>query len=280
MVSKELKEALAEAVRLARYRGWDLGGVNSEFVKSSYERREWYEDPSTRHLRPDPARDLGEKLMIERLELDPHVLQEVELRAERLVGDYRDPETSRVGSGVFLLKGGPRTLARPTMPEFARLLVIGAARIGAERVADLVQGWVDGEPLRTRECALIEGIRLKEEVVLREHGIRLSRMPVSKGDLPASFPEGSDLSLTRLRRGVILSVEHEVRPALYQPNDIANEDAHWDLRTQVPASRALRGYTLDGFCQHLALAANGYVGWNLRWEDLGELEAFCFGCRY
>ena len=216
-MSKELKEALAEAVRLARYRGWDLGGVNSEFVKSSYERREWYEDPSTRHLRPDPARDLGEKLMIERLELDPRVLQEVELRAERLVGGYRDPETGRVGSGVFLLKGGPRTLARPTMPEFARLLVIGAARIGAERVADLVQGWLDGEPLRTRECALIEGIGVKEEVVLREHGIRLSRMPVSKGDLPASFPEGSDLSLTRLRRGVILSVEHEVRPVLYHP---------------------------------------------------------------
>ena len=277
MVSSDLKEALARAVRRARYQRWDRSVVGSEFVKSCYERREWHEDPLTRHLRPDPARDLGERLMIEQLELDPRVLQEVELRAERMVGDYRDTETGRVGSGVFMLRGGPSNLARPTMPEFARLLVIAAARIGAGRVADLVQGWVDGEPLRTRECALIEGIGIKEQVAMAGHGIRLSRMPISKDDLPSSFPEWSDLSLTRLRRGVILSVDHEVRPALYHPNDIANEDAHWDLRTQAPASRALRGYTLDGFCQHLALAANGYVAWNLRWEDFGELEAFCLG---
>ncbi|MCY4430797.1 MAG: hypothetical protein OXC11_10470, partial [Rhodospirillales bacterium] len=204
----------------------------------------------------------------------PRVLQEVELRAERLVRDYRNPETGRVGSGVFLLRGGPAKLAQPTMQEFARLLVIGAARIGPARVAELVGGWVDDEPLRTRKCALIEGIGVKEDLTLPEHGVRLSRMPLSKGDLPGSFPEGSDLSLRRLRRGVLLSVDHEARPALYRPNDIANTNAHWNLRTQVPAGHDLQGYTLDGFCQHLALATNNYVGWNLQWEDLGELGAF------
>ncbi len=215
--------------------------------------------------------------MIERLELEPRVLQEVELQAERMARDYRDPETGRVGSGVFLLEGGPATLAQTPMPDFARLLGIGAARIGPAQVAELVQGWVEGESLRTRECVLVEGIGIEGEISIAGHGIRLSRMPLSKDDLPVSFPEGSNLSVTRLRRGVILSVDCEVRPALYRPSGIAGEGPQWDLRTEPPASRALRGYTVDGFCQHLALATNGYVGSNLRWEDFGELRAFCLG---
>ena len=274
-MGRELKEALTEAVRQARFRSWDLGVVDSEFVKSCYERSEWHEDPWLGSLRLDPARDLRELLRLEQLELDQCVLQEVERCAERLVARYRHPKTGRVGNGLFLLRGGPVNLAQPTLLEFAKLLVIGATRIGPGRVAELVHGWVDDEPLRTRECALIEGVGVEKEVALLEQRIRLSRMPLSKNDLPASFPEGSDLSLHRLRRGVILSVDRETRPALYNPDDLPNKDAFWDLMTYVPASRALGDFSLDGFCQHLALATNSYVGWNLRWEDVGDLDAFC-----
>ena len=182
------------------------------------------------------------------------------------------PETDRVGSGLFDLTGGTFEMKEPTVTQFAENLVKPAAVLGADRVADLVTGWINGEPLRFQQKALLVGLDVKRTLVLEE-GVSIEKLPTSGTELPSSLPFHLDEGPLRYLGGVVLSFECEARPALYLPPD---KDAGFGDRhtSTTVASGMLANADLGAFCQSLSLAGNHYVDWQSQWTDLGDVQVF------
>ncbi len=115
---------------------------------------------------------------------------------------------------MFLLLGGAGTWAHPTVAEFAKTLIFAAVKLGTGLVVELLLGWVNGEPLRFRISALLEGVDIDGPLHLSE-GIRLSKLPNSSVDLPASLPSFQmAANVTDFIGGVIMSIDCEMSPAL------------------------------------------------------------------
>jgi hypothetical protein len=189
--------------------------------------------------------------------------------------DHLEPETDRVGNGLFSLFGGPGSLATPTIPEFGELLVDGAVKLGAIRVVELLLGWIAGAHLHVRRSAILQGVTIEEPLGLTE-GVRLSTLPPSSADLPASLPEFG-LSATDLLRGVVLSIDCEVAPSLYAPERRDDRAASRREGTWTPAANKIPSLSLDGFCESMSLACGEYVDWRIAWDDYGDLAAFSLG---
>lgn len=192
-----------------------------------------------------------------------------------LLAQYLEPATDRVGNGLFSLWGGPGRLATPTVPEFAEVLLDGAVKLGATRVVDLLFGWIAGEPLRFRSCALLDGVTVDGPVGLDE-GVRLERLPSSSADLPASLPEYSVLA-TDLLNGVVLTVDCEMTPSLYVP-ERRDRGPLTGLDGKVTeASNKIPNLSPDSLCESMSLACGEWVDWWRTWTDYGELGAFSLG---
>ena len=196
-----------------------------------------------------------------------------------LLSRYIEPESDRIGYGIVDLMGG---LSRPKITDFARILVRAAATLGPDRVARLVFGWIEGEPLHYQMKILLSGVSTDQPSLELEEGLRITRLPKSGTDLPAHVPAFS-LS-THLhgsedfRGGVALSIDCKVGPALYAPsiksrgllNDIENMEFTW-AQGKIPP------YAIDPFCEALSLACNHCVRRKYSWPDFGDLQEFNLG---
>ena len=58
-----------------------------------------------------------------------------------LFGTYRSPISGLVGNGLYALTGSLASPRLPSCQDYAKILVLAASRIGAERVAELFDGW-------------------------------------------------------------------------------------------------------------------------------------------
>ena len=76
-------------------------------------------------------------------------------KSDRLLGVYKSPSSGAVGNGLYLLTGSSASPRRPSVADYAKILVLAATRIGPERVAQLFTGWLQGKPMRLNECALL-----------------------------------------------------------------------------------------------------------------------------
>ena len=188
---------------------------------------------------------------------------------------YLEPTTDRVGNGLFSLMGGLGRLRKPTVPEFAEVLLEGAVKLGAARVVDLLFGWIAGEPLRFRSCALLDGVTIDRPLGLDE-GVCLEKLPSSSADLPPSLP-AFDVSAPDLLDGVVLSVDCQMTPSLYVPEQGDGGPRSGLGRTVTEASDKVPDLSPDSFCESMSLACGGWVGWWRAWRDYGELEAFSLG---
>ena len=73
---------------------------------------------------------------------------------EPLLGTYISPISGLVGNGLYALTGA---LASPQLPfcqDYAKILVLAASRIGAGRVAELLDGWIQGGAVLLTEAWL------------------------------------------------------------------------------------------------------------------------------
>ena len=187
--------------------------------------------------------------------------------------NHLDPASDRLGNGLFLMFGGLGTLRTPTVPEFGEKLVDGAVRLGASRVTELLRGWIAGEPFHIRQCAILEGPTVEEPLCLDE-GVRIARLPVSSGDLPASLPQFS-VSDRDLLGCVVLSIDCVRTPSLYRPDP--GRPLPGQEVAVATASNKIPGLSIDRFCESMALACGGYVDWRVGWIDYGDLDGFSLG---
>jgi len=198
-----------------------------------------------------------------KLEVDDAHVSDLAAKLEPVLAKFTDAETGRFGNGLFLLLGGVSTWAHPTAAEFARTVI-----------AATIHGWAYGEPLRFRVSALLEGADIDQELHLAE-GIRVSRLPKSFADLPASLPPlALAAKQTDIIGGAVMSIDCEMSPALYLP---ARDEAG-RLSSPKREFKFLSGrvpnLSLEGFCESVSLAAKGCIDWFVQWREFGPIEAF------
>lgn len=252
----ELRTAL-ESATVASWYEFRGQTISSEAMRGAYRNRKW-----------------GEQISVfgaAAFKTHNNVRERVADAVRPVLNGYVDSATDRIGNGLASVLGGTRT---QTVPEFGETLIRGAVKLGAARVTEIVLGWKEGEPLRDRWCALIDGIRIQSALRLNE-GVRIAPLPSSSADLPATLP-AFDVPATEYLGGVVLSIDRETAPSLYLPGAI-DSDASPRRGTVTLASNAMPMLTPDSFCESMSLACGECVDWRISWFDAGELEAFSHG---
>lgn len=228
------------------------------------------------HRRADSGNPFADAQSID---LDPGDLARLVDGLTPLFTDYTDEETGRIGNGLCLA-----SLPRPgpsievslesilaTVEELARLLVVAAARITPKRVVELLTGWLEGEPLRLNERALIRGVSVVGAP--RQRGITIETSlgppPIVDhllGDKPDDATDAEESEC---------AVELEISPAIFKPRPGEDIDEVRERLVTTPRNASLGAVlSWDRLCESMALATPGYVGWDASWTDYGELEAF------
>ena len=188
------------------------------------------------------------------------------------LANYLEQATDRVGNGLYSLFGGSGRLKTPTVPEFGEVLVGGAVKLGPTRVVELLLGWTRGEPLHSRWCALLEGVAIEEPLGLQE-GVRIVQLSPSLMDLPVSLPPFG-VAETQFLGGVMLSIDCELAPSLFAPEELNDAAPFGRPGTNTAASNKIPNLSHDSFCESMSLACGEYVDWRRSWTDYGDLDAF------
>lgn len=253
---RELTASLERAVNASVY---VLRGrrISPAAVNRAYRNRIWGDDRRRYLVGPT-------------LRTPADAMTQVESTLRPFLANHVEPETDRVGNGLVLLLGGFGEYDIPKVRKFGEFLVDGAVKLGATRVVDLLLGWIAGEPLRYRWCALLDGVTLAGPLGLDE-GVRLETLPPGSEDLPASLPDYGLLAEDVLN-GVVVSVDCEMTPSLYVPQN-GGPPTGLD-HTVTEASSKIPNLSPDSFCESMSLACGGWVDWWRGWRDHGELEAF------
>ena len=186
---------------------------------------------------------------------------------------YRLPENGAVCSGLYHLTGSLASPRLPSVEDYARTLVVAAARIGPERVANLITGWLEGVPVRVSLCALLKGVRTDGPLSPLE-GLRLETLPGNGEEFPRSLYvqiDEHDIRHEQYSHRAILFLEHDSGPALYLPSQ--------EREMQVPLRAKIRHQQLSlvsvgSICRSISIEANSYVDWFMQWWDYGDVDAF------
>ena len=77
---------------------------------------------------------------------------------EGSLGAFKSADSDSVGNGLYLLMGTSGSPRLPSVEDYAKILVLAAARIGTARVVGLFSAWQQGALVPSRSCALLKGI--------------------------------------------------------------------------------------------------------------------------
>ena len=163
--------------------------------------------------------------------------------------------------------GGGRSLLK--LEEFARVIIRAAGLIGPERVAALVSGWAQGEPLQYQENAVFGGLKVQQPLEWFD-GAQFATLPNSTDRIYGHLPRGSveEYGVMNFLGDVKLSIHCEVRPALYSPlTNAGNLEETW-------AHGKIQPFALRTFCEALSLSCNHRVALKVGWSDYGDLVLF------
>lgn len=269
---QEVIESLESCVAHAKFVLSGMGQVGPDQYRQLFRQRRW--DDSTWMSLADSE-----------LEIDDRHVAELAARLRPVVGRFVDSATGRIGYGLPLLLGGPQNDTYPTLLEFAKILIVGAVRIGAGRVAELLHRWTGGEPLRFRTNALLEGAHIDGPLHLHD-GIGLVTLPKSPRELPAglSFIQAMiPVARIQVTGSVMMSIDCIMSPALFLPGEgkareMARRNGPMMLGARESAiemvSNEIPNLSLEKFCESVSLACNSHVDWFLKWRELGDLGAF------
>ena len=219
-----------------------------------------------------------EEVRSSRPQVPDECVENVAVYLRRHLPDYVHAERDRIGHS-FSVYGAPygtsgavdhhiRHQGVSTVPGFSRSLVIAAALLEPERVAELVDDWSRGAPLQLRICVLLGGGVYPEAPLELFHGLRVHSLPVSSDGFPRSVPGVRSLSVPDWLGQTVLEIDAKICPALFRPGEADNELPRLETRT------ALGQVPLDNFLLALSLVCNRHLGLAWAWTDYGELEAF------
>ena len=197
-------------------------------------------------------------------------------RLRVLLEDYVDAENDTVGhafpkvsldnaseSTVLQADGLSAYSCITALDVLARALVKGAALVGSQRVASLLADWVEGQPVRYRTCAVLNGISIKAPLEPAA-GIMVSPLPWSSNELPKGLPFPTSSALEDYLGKTVIYVESEAGPPLFRPEP--DEVPH-------PVQATNRSIaSVDSVCEALALNSDDFVDIAFQWNDYGELQ--------
>ena len=259
MAIERLTECIRRAVQHAQFRNFYRDRFGSHAMRELYARKRNrnYSLPNT------DAISLHEGELADLVsELSPKLVP------------YRLPETGAVCNGFYEQMGLLASPCLPSVEDYARILVLAAARIGPERVANLFGGWLEGVPVRGWLCALLKGVRTDGQLRPVD-GLRLETLPSNGDDFPRSLYvqiDEHDIRHEQYSHRAMLSLEHDMWPALYLPNR--------ERDTQLPPARptirnhALSSVSVGTLCRAMSIETNNHVDWFMQWWDYGDVDAF------
>ena len=231
--------------------------IDSAAVKELYDRRQLLSIPSAAAI-GGVGLDLGR----------------IMTQLEECLDGYRSSESGAVGNGLYFLSGSEASPRLPSLEDYARILVLAAARIGPERVMELFAGWLEDEGIRARSCCLLKGVTT-EGGLEPVDGLRVDMLPRNWDDFPKSLrirPEDHN-RYEQFANRAILFIEFEVRSPLYDPDVVQGVEAEDFLQCEL-TNPALSNLSPDSFCRALALETNNHVDWFMEWTDYEDVEAF------
>ena len=185
---------------------------------------------------------------------------------------FKSP-SGAVGNGLYLLTGTSGSPRLPSVRDYAKVLVLGAARIGSGRVTELLQGWLKGEPVVGRSCAFLTGIETSE-VLEPVEGMRLEMLPPDFNDRDRGFVvDDYGIRHDGLAMRTMLTLEFETICPLYDPQTF-REGFPPDPLPSTLVNSALEAVSFESFCRAMTLEINHFVDWCEQRKDYGEAEAF------
>ena len=198
-------------------------------------------------------------------------LQALTRELDSMLGIYKSPISGLVGNGLYALAGSSASPRLPSCQGFAKILVLAASRIGSERVVELLDDWIQGEPIRVFVCALLKGLRTEGE--LRPvPGVHLDTLSNNGDHLPRSLRLHPHEHWHEQFTGrAMLSLEYEAFPAFYDPEVVRGNPP---VEPLSPSTPELATVSFDSFCRAMSLETNNQVDWFIGWRDYGDVEAF------
>ena len=194
-----------------------------------------------------------------------------------LLVDYIDPESDYIGCAIPHL-GAVRTMSTTqvnhltstasvySLDSFGKALVRAAAVIGSDRVTNLLYGWLEGQPVNYRTCALLNGVVLDKSLFLAD-GVEIEALPWSTDNLPKHLPKRSDLLVSNYLGRAVVSIGCAMSPALFRPGvgDRAKSVVVASIQSKVD---------IRTVCEALSLETDAPVEEAFYWNDYGELSAY------
>ena len=192
---------------------------------------------------------------------------------EPLLGTYRSPISGLVGNGLYALTGSSASPRLPSCQAYAKILVLAASRIGATRVAELLNGWIQGRGVRVFACVLLKGLRI-EGKLRPVAGIHLDTLSNNGDHLPRSLRlDPYEHWHEQFPGRAMLSLEYETVPALYDP-EVVRGNPPVPSEPASPLNPELATVSFESFCRAISLETNNQVDWFIHWRDYGDVEAF------
>ena len=188
--------------------------------------------------------------------------------------DYIDADTDKIGysfpsirpgfsEGLSVAWGnGLVSMSSVTeLENFAKAAIQGSALVGSGKLEGLLTSWNQGEPIRYRACAILNGINIKGSLTPID-GARIDALPRSTAELPSFLPKsrvGPDEYLGR----TVVSIDCEASPALFRPSS--------NYRHDVVEARMNCAADFQTVCQTLSLLTDNLVQVGFYWHDYQDL---------
>lgn len=118
---------------------------------------------------------VGDGLAAVRTELTKHL------------GPFAHPSTGDIGFKLRSFMGGRNPL---TIESFSERVLITAAILGPQSVADLVMGWIQGKRINCEEVLLLSGLSLGQQLNMAHPGVRFESIQGEEADFIAGTAHG------------------------------------------------------------------------------------------
>ena len=103
-----------------------------------------------------------------------------------MLAPYRASDSGAVGNGLYRLTGALASPRLPSVEDYARILVLAAARTGPGRSAATFCGWVEGQPIPVWQCFLLKGV-LNDGRISPRDGLVLETLLGNGEEFPRSL---------------------------------------------------------------------------------------------
>ena len=183
----------------------------------------------------------------------------------RTIGHAFPMESSNRDYETFEADGVTNQSYVSSVDDFAKVLVRGAAIMGTADLVDILSRWLEGEPVRYRTSAVLNGLYLNDTLEPLP-GIRIQPLPPSTDGAFGSLPVLRGSVIEDFLGRSVLSIESVARPAFFRPEEDGN-------RSVVRAEFA-SGVGLDTVCRALALESDTEVEMAFQWNDYADASRY------